>query len=363
VFTVEQRDALRERVLRLAEDDERIVAGAVVGSLAVDGGDRFSDLDLTLGIADHVEVADVLDDWRRTLHDELDAVQLAELERGPTTYRVFLLPDALQLDLSMTSAAQFRPAGPRFRLLFGETAAGESESLTPVAADLFLPTPPFPGDIFGWGVIYALYALYARACIERGRVWQAEHYVGAVRDHASRLPASAKDCPLCRRVAMTTFPLRPLHDSRMPTSARSILGRSGPLSPPPLSRSCARARRRVYRTLMSSRSVSLSFADHIRSSSQEPDPPLRAERPEPLVDQERRPEDGFREDRPDVLPERVGLLPVVEQRAEDPEPVDRSATRGRACAALPHRLPPPSSVPGTRLHIDVGRHEAAGLGR
>src|SRR5687767_15349916 len=35
-----------------------------------------------------------------------------------------------------------------------------------------------------WGVIYAL---HARACIERGRVWQAEHYVGAVRDHAVSL--------------------------------------------------------------------------------------------------------------------------------------------------------------------------------
>ena len=99
-----------------------MVAGAAVGSLAVDGGDRFSDLDLTFGIADHVPVADVLDDWTRTLIDELDAVHLADLERGPTTYRVFLLPDALQFDLSMTPAAQFRPAGPRFRLLFGETA-------------------------------------------------------------------------------------------------------------------------------------------------------------------------------------------------------------------------------------------------
>ncbi len=27
-------------------------------------------------------------------------------------------------------------------------------------------------DLFGWGVIYAL---HGRACIERGRVWQAEH--------------------------------------------------------------------------------------------------------------------------------------------------------------------------------------------
>ena len=186
MFTVEQRDALRERVLGLAEEDERVVAGALVGSLAVDGADRFSDLDLTFGIADHVRVADVLDDWTRTLIDELDAVHLAELERGPTIYRVFLLPDALQLDLSMTPAARFRPAGPRFRLLFGETTAGESETPTPPAppGNLFISTPAVAEDIFGWGVIYAL---HARACVERGRGWQAEHYVGAVRDHALSL--------------------------------------------------------------------------------------------------------------------------------------------------------------------------------
>jgi hypothetical protein len=194
VFTVEQRDALREHLLRLAEEDEHVVAGAAVGSLAVGGGDRFSDLDLTFGIADHVPVADVLNEWTRTLIDELDAVHLADLERDPTIYRVFLLPDALQFDLSMTPAGQFRPAGPRFRLLFGETAPGESEaSAPPVAAGLFIPTPAVAADLFGWGVIYAL---HARACIERGRVWQAEHYVGAVRDHALSLACLRNGVPV-----------------------------------------------------------------------------------------------------------------------------------------------------------------------
>jgi hypothetical protein len=184
VFTVEQRFALRERVLRLAEEDERVVAGAVVGSLAL-GGDRFSDLDLTFGIADHVQVSDVLNDWTRTLTDELDAVHLVDLERDATVYRVFLLPDALQFDLSMTPAPQFRPAGPRFRLLFGETAPTESERrMPPGAGSVFIDTPAVAEDLFGWGVVYAL---HARACIERGRVWQAEHYIGAVRDHALSL--------------------------------------------------------------------------------------------------------------------------------------------------------------------------------
>ncbi len=169
MFTVDQRNALRERVLRLGKADDRIVAGAVVGSLAVDGGDRFSDVDLTFAVADHVPVADVLGDWTTRLVNELAAVRLTDLERGPTIYRVFLLP--------------VRPASPRFRLVFGKTAAGEPAAVSP-AGSVFIPTPPVAADLFGWGTIYAL---HARACIERRRAWQAEHYVNAVRDHALSL--------------------------------------------------------------------------------------------------------------------------------------------------------------------------------
>ena len=181
MFTVEQRDALRARVLTLAEEDPRIVAGAAVGSLALGGGDRFSDLDLTFAVVDDSPVADVLDDWTRTLSDELAAVHLVDLGRGPTIYRVFLLPEALQFDLSLTPAARFAAAGPRFRLLFGETAEPAGT-----------PKPPAAGDLFGWGVIYGL---HTRACIERGRVWQAEHYVGAVRDHALSLACLRRELP------------------------------------------------------------------------------------------------------------------------------------------------------------------------
>ncbi|TMC50402.1 MAG: nucleotidyltransferase domain-containing protein [Chloroflexi bacterium] len=183
MFTLEERDALRDRVLTLADEDRRIVAGAAVGSLAFGGGDRFSDLDLTFAVADDVSVAEVLDDWTRTLGNDVAALQLVDLERGPTVYRVFLLPDGLQFDLSLTPAARFAPAGPRFRLLFGETARGEGNDL---------PRPPAASDLFGWGVIYGL---HARACIERGRVWQAEHYIGAVRDHALSLACLRRELP------------------------------------------------------------------------------------------------------------------------------------------------------------------------
>jgi hypothetical protein len=203
VFTIEQRDAALDRVLRLGHEDRRIVAGALVGSLAAEAGDRFSDVDLTFGVADGVPIAEVLDDWTRTLGETLDVVRLVDLVRGPTTYRVFLLPGALQLDLSMTPAGRFRPAGPRFRLLFGEIAPDEGppDAEAPVAGDLFIATPAIAADIFGWGVIYAL---HARACIERGRMWQAEHYVAALRDHALALA--------CLREGVTPYQARGYDD-------------------------------------------------------------------------------------------------------------------------------------------------------
>jgi hypothetical protein len=204
VFTAAQRDDLAQNVLRLADNDDRVVAGAIVGSLAVGGGDRFSDLDLTFGVADPIPITEVLDDWTRALTKDFGAVRLADLERGPTTYRVFLLPDALQLDLSMTPTAQFRPAGPRFRLLFGETATEDAE--TPGArasVSIFISTPCVEQDLFGWGVIYAL---HARACIERRRFWQAEHYVGAVRDHALTLACLRRGLPAVQARAYDELP-------------------------------------------------------------------------------------------------------------------------------------------------------------
>jgi hypothetical protein len=182
VFTVEQRDDLRERVLALAEQDKRIVAGAAVGSLALGGGDRYSDLDLTFAVAEDAAVAEVLQDWSRKLDDDVGAVQLVDLERAPTIYRVFLLPDALQFDLSLTPAPRFAPAGPRWRTLFGEIAEEHART----------PTPPAAADLFGWGVIYAL---HARTCIDRGRPWQAEHYTGAVRNHALSLACIRHELP------------------------------------------------------------------------------------------------------------------------------------------------------------------------
>ena len=92
-------------MVALAERDERVVAAAVIGSLALGPGDDWSDLDLTFGLADGASLQDVLVDWTRELADVFDAVRLFDLGSGELTYRVFLLPAWLQVDLSFAAGS------------------------------------------------------------------------------------------------------------------------------------------------------------------------------------------------------------------------------------------------------------------
>jgi hypothetical protein len=179
VFTAEERDGVRERVVELAEADSRVVAAAVVGSLALGGGDRWSDLDLTFGVAEDARVEDVLGDWTSTMAAEFEAVQLLDLVVRGTTYRVFLLPRLLQVDLSFAPASQFRQGSPRFKLLFGDHK-------------IDYPPPPSAANLFGWGVVYAR---HAHVCIERGRPWEAEHAVSGLRDTSFTLACLRRDLP------------------------------------------------------------------------------------------------------------------------------------------------------------------------
>ncbi|MEP6973357.1 MAG: hypothetical protein ABI869_04330 [Actinomycetota bacterium] len=179
MFTVDDRNHLRDWVLDRASTDPRLVAGAVLGSLAHDEGDKWSDLDLMFAVAEDVPVAEVQEAWSEALARECNAAELFDLRSGPIIYRVFLLPNSLELDLSFTPASTFGAGGPTFRLLFGEAVE--------------LPQDPAPPahELFGYGVHHAL---HARACIERGRYWQAEHWISALRDHALALA--------CRRLEL-----------------------------------------------------------------------------------------------------------------------------------------------------------------
>ena len=180
MFTIAERDAVRDSVLELASADARVLSGAVGGSLALGPGDRWSDLDLTFAVADGMPLTDVLDDWTERLSTEFGAVTLFDLPAGASIYRVLLLPGCLQVDLSVTPAATFAPRGRTFRLLFG-------------SAKQRLPASPRPAaECFGYAVHHAL---RARFSIERGRGWQAEYWISGVRDEALALACLRRGLP------------------------------------------------------------------------------------------------------------------------------------------------------------------------
>src|SRR5436309_4503277 len=172
MFTVEERDLVRNRIVQMSRADPRLVGGALVGSTAGGGGDRWSDLDLTFGLADGAAIDDVLADWTARLVNEFQAVHLFDLTHLSTIYRVFLLPNNLQVDLSFTPGNKFLGKGLKYDLLFGK--ALERDPAKPASAE----------QTFGLAVVYLL---HAHACIARGRIWEAEYCISAARDQALSL--------------------------------------------------------------------------------------------------------------------------------------------------------------------------------
>jgi hypothetical protein len=169
MFTTEERERVRARLLELAEADPDVVGAAITGSYAVDGGDEWSDIDLSFGIRG--ELAPVLEQWTEVLYREFAAVHHWDLPSGSTIYRVFLLPEWLQVDISFTPTADWGPRGPNWRTVFGETVD--------------TPTPqPSRDEFVGWAWVLAR---HARACLDRKKPWQALWCINSVRDNVLAL--------------------------------------------------------------------------------------------------------------------------------------------------------------------------------
>lgn len=165
MFTVSERDAVREHLLELAAVDPLISAAALTGSSAIGAADDWSDIDLALGIQDPLPAA--LARWTDLLYRDFAALHHWDLTSGSSVYRVYLLPDCLEVDIAFTPISDFGPRGPSWRTVFGETV------------DLAPSAPPSRDELIGhaWH-----HALHARASIERGRLWQAEYWISGIRD-------------------------------------------------------------------------------------------------------------------------------------------------------------------------------------
>jgi predicted nucleotidyltransferase len=172
VFTSAERERIRAAIVERARDDHRITGVALTGSAAIGREDAWSDIDLAFGVTRAADVAPTLADWSAYMYETLGVVDHLDVASGAWIYRVFLLANTLQVDLAFAPASDFGARRPTFRLLFGE------------AATLPHVPPPAATTLIGYAW---LYALHARSSLARGRLWQAEYMVSAMRDQALAL--------------------------------------------------------------------------------------------------------------------------------------------------------------------------------
>src|SRR5437764_267116 len=117
MFTIEERERVQQWIVEMAKNDPRVTGGAMIGSLAAGLEDKWSDIDVTFGVAEGVDVKAVLDEWTEALRREIGLVHYWDLPFRWSLYRVFLMPSGLEADVSVTPERDFGARGPRFRAL------------------------------------------------------------------------------------------------------------------------------------------------------------------------------------------------------------------------------------------------------
>lgn len=180
MFNVQFREEVREKIISKSKSDSRIVCAAVIGSYAQGTVDRWSDIDLTFGVDEFFSTSSLINSWSDYVVKEFAGMVLFDFQVRNTTYRIFILPGCLQVDISFSPASEFGAMGPHFKLLYDKqnkkTNGKESEKP---------PTKQQPTqEIFGYMVHHIL---RARFCAERNKLWQAEFWISETRNYALKL--------------------------------------------------------------------------------------------------------------------------------------------------------------------------------
>ena len=177
-YSIEDRKAIQDFLIEKARSDPRISDAALVGSESVGKNDRWSDIDLTFGVSENIDLKELMTDWSAVLEKKFQTEQLFDLVYEQSVYRVFMTPECLQIDLSFTPTSYFGAITENFKLIFGKEKERAIKKLPEVRT------------IYGY---FVLYALKTRTALERGRYWQALGFLNAGREQLLKLACSKYD--------------------------------------------------------------------------------------------------------------------------------------------------------------------------
>ena len=223
MFSSVDRVTIQSALIARAEADQRVIGAALVGSAARGSQDDWSDIDLALQLDDGVDEQQLVHEWTQAIHDEHGVSDTHDVWAAGARYRVFLLSNSLQIDVSFWPRDKFRATEPGFRVLFG----------TPNA-----PTDPAPPDASAMTGTGWLYALHARSSIARGKLWQATSMLDGLRSQVLALK--------CARVGLNAWHGREI--DRLP--ADDLAGLEATLTAQLLAADLDRARIALTRLLL-----------------------------------------------------------------------------------------------------------------
>lgn len=193
MFTPADRAALLEELVSYARADDSVTAAALVGSAARGATDSWSDIDLALRLRPGLTPLEAAERWSAGFGALREAADHFDIRSGPALYRVFLLSNSLQVDLSFWPADSFGSNGEPFALIFGAANPAEVAGQTDLRGTI------------GWAW---LYALHIRSALARGRAWQADQMLNGLRDQIITLACVRHDLPASNGRGVDDLPVR-----------------------------------------------------------------------------------------------------------------------------------------------------------
>jgi hypothetical protein len=118
MFSPEDRIRLRDILIATARADERITSAALTGSAALEAEDRWSDIDLALGVADEANLSRLVADWTDHLYRDHGAVYHVDVNWGNILFRVLsnkVRHFVNRWDVSLTASIESGEGGIRTR--------------------------------------------------------------------------------------------------------------------------------------------------------------------------------------------------------------------------------------------------------
>jgi hypothetical protein len=180
MFTPQERENIRNRIIEKARRDSRISGGAITGSLVMGKEDRWSDIDLAFGVVEKKLVEFTVSDFSQFMYDNYDCYHHLDVLSGEWIYRVFFLKNTLQVDIAFVQEEIFGARAPSFELVFGKSVAP------------FYNKPRSAEVLAGWAW---LYALHVRSSFARKKFWQTEYFVSGMRDFVFSMMCLRYDLP------------------------------------------------------------------------------------------------------------------------------------------------------------------------